>query len=564
MPTVSESQRRAMWAASQGKSLLGIPREVGKEFVAADSSPVAAGILYTDPSGNHLLAKRGEAARDYPGHWSIPGGMIEPGELPEAAAIREFAEETGQTATADQLVHLGDIDRFAVYHVVADRFAPAGDGENSEFAWVNNDSPIPDPLHPGVAAILAHPEAQLVGANELGIARLMADGVIASPQVYGNQYLFAVRITGTGVCYRKSGEQFAWRNPDDYLNADFVARCNGLPVIWEHPEGGTLDTDEFRERVIGSILLPYVTGSEVWGIAKVYDAEAADALVSDTHSTSPSVVTIGDALLTLADGSDIVLEGKPKLVDHLAICRQGVWDKGGKPAGVTTNHEETAMAEEALTKIMDSLDGLTKRIDAMEAEKCEAKAKADAEAKDAEDKAKADAEADAEADEKAKADAAATAKVDAEVAAKIRDLESRIPAALNDADAEALADAQTKADAVFAAFGQSAPRPIAGETADGYRRRYLGKLKSHSPVWAGVDLAKADSAVLDIAEPAIHADSFKAANAPATIGEGRLVPRSRRSPSGHMITEFVGDSAKYLSTFAAKPMKLVGLNTKRA
>lgn len=549
-----------MWAAAQGKSMLGIPREVGKEYVAADSSPVAAGVLYTDTHGNHLLAKRGDAARDYPGCWSIPGGMIEPGELPEAAAIREFAEETGQTITVEQLVHLGDIDRFAVYHVVADRFVPAGDGENSEFAWVNNDSPIPDPLHPGVAAILAHPEAQLVGANELGIARLMADGLIASPQVYGNQYLFAVRITGTGVCYRKAGEQFAWRNPDDYLNADFVARCNGLPVIWEHPEGGTLDTDEFRERVIGSILLPYVTGSEVWGIAKVYDAEAADALVSDTHSTSPSVVTIGDALLTLADGSDIVLEGKPKLVDHLAICRQGVWDKGGKPAGVTTNHEETAMAEEALNKIMDSLDGLTKRIDAMETEKCEAKAKADAEAKEAEEKAK----ADAEAEEKAKADAAATAKADAEVSAKIRDLESRIPAALNDAEAEALADAQTKADAVFAAFGQSAPRPIAGETADGYRRRYLGKLKSHSPVWAGVDLAKADSAVLDIAEPAIHADSFKAANAPATIGEGRLVPRSRRSPSGHMITEFVGDSAKYLSTFAAKPMKLVGLNTKRA
>lgn len=560
MPTVSERQRRAMWAAAQGKSMLGIPREVGKEFVAADSSPVAAGVLYTDKHGNHLLAKRGGGARDYPGCWAVPGGMIEPGELPEAAAIREFAEETGQTVTADQLVHLGDIDRFAVYHVVADRFAPAGDGENSEFAWVNNDSPILDPMHPGVAAILAHPEAQLVGANELGIARLMADGLVASPQVYANQYLFAVRITGTGVCYRRAGEQFAWRNPDDYLNADFVARCNGLPVIWEHPEGGTLDTDEFRERVIGGILLPYVTGSEVWGIAKVYDAEAASALVTDAHSTSPSVVTIGDALLTLADGSDIVLEGKPKLVDHLAICRQGVWDKGGEPTGVTTNHEEPAMADEALTKIMDGLEGLTKRIDAMEAEKSEAKAKADAEAKEAEDKAK----ADAEADEKAKADAAAAAKVDSEVASKIRDLESRIPAALNDADAEALAEAQTKADAVFSAFGQSAPRPLAGETADGYRRRYLGKLKSHSAVWANVDLAKADSAILDIAEPVIHADSFKAANAPATIGEGRLVPRSRRSPSGHMITEFVGDSAKYLSSFAAKPMKLVGVNTKRA
>lgn len=36
MPSVSEAQRRAMYAASEGKSTLGIPKSVGKEFVAAD------------------------------------------------------------------------------------------------------------------------------------------------------------------------------------------------------------------------------------------------------------------------------------------------------------------------------------------------------------------------------------------------------------------------------------------------------------------------------------------------------------------------------------------------
>lgn len=36
MPSVSEDQRRAMYAASEGKSTLGIPKDVGKEFVAAD------------------------------------------------------------------------------------------------------------------------------------------------------------------------------------------------------------------------------------------------------------------------------------------------------------------------------------------------------------------------------------------------------------------------------------------------------------------------------------------------------------------------------------------------
>jgi hypothetical protein len=36
MPPVSEKQRKAMFAAASGKSTLGIPKKVAKEFVAAD------------------------------------------------------------------------------------------------------------------------------------------------------------------------------------------------------------------------------------------------------------------------------------------------------------------------------------------------------------------------------------------------------------------------------------------------------------------------------------------------------------------------------------------------
>lgn len=36
MPPVSQKQRAAMHAAAEGKSTLGIPKKVGKEFVAAD------------------------------------------------------------------------------------------------------------------------------------------------------------------------------------------------------------------------------------------------------------------------------------------------------------------------------------------------------------------------------------------------------------------------------------------------------------------------------------------------------------------------------------------------
>ena len=36
MPSVSAKQHRAMAAAAHGKSTLGIPKKVGKEFMAAD------------------------------------------------------------------------------------------------------------------------------------------------------------------------------------------------------------------------------------------------------------------------------------------------------------------------------------------------------------------------------------------------------------------------------------------------------------------------------------------------------------------------------------------------
>lgn len=52
MPPVSEAQRRAMYAASEGKSTLGIPKKVAKEFVAADAGgklPEKKSKLYDHP-----------------------------------------------------------------------------------------------------------------------------------------------------------------------------------------------------------------------------------------------------------------------------------------------------------------------------------------------------------------------------------------------------------------------------------------------------------------------------------------------------------------------------------
>lgn len=60
MLSVSEKQHRAMEAAAHGKSTLGIPAKVGKEFVAADKKkkkrPVDASKVYPHLKESHGAA----------------------------------------------------------------------------------------------------------------------------------------------------------------------------------------------------------------------------------------------------------------------------------------------------------------------------------------------------------------------------------------------------------------------------------------------------------------------------------------------------------------------------
>jgi predicted NUDIX family NTP pyrophosphohydrolase len=67
--------------------------------------PHSAGILLFRSRGGVtevlLIRPGGPYWRNkYAGAWMIPKGMVEPGEVPAEAALREFAEETGTALTA--------------------------------------------------------------------------------------------------------------------------------------------------------------------------------------------------------------------------------------------------------------------------------------------------------------------------------------------------------------------------------------------------------------------------------------------------------------------------------
>ncbi len=172
--------------------------------------------------------------------------------------------------------------------------------------------------------------------TELDIARAIRDGELPSPKKYENFHFFDLRITGTGLSKRDNPEEWVYRPSRNFLTDEFLERCQGLPVIFQHPDDSVLSQDEYRERAIGTIMLPYIKGDEVWGIAKIYDDDAAH-LMSESKdiSTSPGVLVEGEYQEDFEDGLPLLIEGVPRLADHLAICTPGgVWDKGGPPTGI--------------------------------------------------------------------------------------------------------------------------------------------------------------------------------------------------------------------------------------
>ncbi|MDK1204189.1 NUDIX hydrolase [Cronobacter turicensis] len=517
----------------------------------------AAGILFKS-DGKIFLVKRGDD-----GSWAVPGGKLEAGETPEAAARREVLEECGFDY-GKPLTPYSLINGYVTY--IADdveQFEAVLNDENQACGWFSMDA-LPEPLHEGMTAAL-----DAAPLNETEVAGLISGGQLTSPQFFRNMYLWALRITGTGVTWRSKFRQFAYRSPENYLTDEFLTRCSGLPVIWWHPEKNMLDSEEYAARTIGAIAFAWIQDDEVWGIARIYDADAAENLLTRQLSTSPTVKG-GDDMLINVDGEPLLLEGAPELLDHLAICEQGVWDKLEAPTGVKSdtllNEVQKMDEEKVLALINQALDAREARAK----EEAEAKELADDEAKAPAEKEKADAElrreeeekaemeatelADAEADEKAKADAELE-----KIRADMEDMKSRIPQEISDEERNEIADTQCKADSVFASFGERAPQPMAGERALPYRRRIMTRLQKYSPDYKEVDLHSiSDSQLLSIAEKQIYADAQASAASSLEPGAG-LREVIRTDATGRRISTFIGDPSAAWAPFQGVSRKVAGI-----
>ena len=305
----------------------------------------AAGIMFVSTNNETLLIRRGMGGGDFPGTWCIPGGHQKHGETLEECARRECFEETGIKYDGELKV-LHDDGQFCTYLARdVEKSEVKLNYESTGYDWCHTGSPSM-PLHPGLDVAF-----RIAGARtEYDYAKLISQDCLPSPQMYANVMLLAIRITGTGLAYRSSIGEHVWRDPSLYLNNEFLKRCNGLTVVMDHPETAVLTSEEFKNRAVGSIMLPYLKGDEVWGIAKIYDEAAAKEIMEGEISTSPSVVfdnTAGNTTLTTENGEPLLIEGVPFLLDHIAIVTKargskGVWDKGGDATGVLLTNPEVS------------------------------------------------------------------------------------------------------------------------------------------------------------------------------------------------------------------------------
>jgi len=137
-------------------------------------------------------------------------------------------------------------------------------------------------------------------------------------------------------------------------------------------------------------------------------------------------------------------------------------------------------------------------------------------------KAKSDDDDDDKKDDAVKADAVADLRKQIAGQQTIIDRLQSMMKPRSDDEHVAFADAQARADAVFAGFGERAPRPLEGEVLIDYRRRLATKLKKHSPAWGKVKFSELPESAFKIAEDTVYNDAIAAAANPVDLQAGEL------------------------------------------
>ena len=150
------------------------------EFVTRLRATVGQDLLWlpgvsavvTDDDGRLLLGRRADNGR-----WAVVSGILDPGEEPAPAALREVLEETGIVAevialtvvSTSELVTYpnGDLAQYLDLCFWCRRIggeAHVADDESLEVGWFAPDA-LPEPLNPSSVERIARTLAHIAGAS---------------------------------------------------------------------------------------------------------------------------------------------------------------------------------------------------------------------------------------------------------------------------------------------------------------------------------------------------------------------------------------------------------------
>jgi 8-oxo-dGTP pyrophosphatase MutT (NUDIX family) len=124
----------------------------------------AVAVLLTNHQGELLLQLRDDAAPIAPNVWCTVGGAIDPGEVPEHAAVRELAEETGLRAPQLSLWWHGSLPKtvgpgMTQWWVYTGSTEATTDdvvvGEGADIRFVPRDQVLERQLAPSASRLLA-------------------------------------------------------------------------------------------------------------------------------------------------------------------------------------------------------------------------------------------------------------------------------------------------------------------------------------------------------------------------------------------------------------------------
>lgn len=151
-------------------------------------------------------------------------------------------------------------------------------------------------------------------------------------------------------------------------------------------------------------------------------------------------------------------------------------------------------------------------------------------------------------------------RADSELLARLDRLERARD--VTDEDRAKMSSIQSRADSAYMMLGDAAPRYMDGEEPLDYRRRLIKKLQTKSSTWKDVDLSRADSAMLDVAEKQIYADAVASAMSPVDLAEGHLRMIRKTDETGRTHVMWAGQPRAWMQQFQPPTRRVTNFETR--